>query len=410
MKKRFRSIFPLLLAGTTPALAQLGLPAVGPAADRVAGAVGQALDRVGDAAGTVAERATALANERTARLADLVRRHPDAIERDAAGDLARKGELLVIAATEADRDLARAAGYAEIGTERLGELGLVVTRILVPPGTPLREAERDLHRILPQATISADTLHFPAGSSARAENRAIDGKKAQGTVPVGVIDGAPGAALGALEVQGFARGAPRANDHASALVSLLQGAGVRKIAVADVYGADPAGGNALAITRGMNWLISRQMRVISLSLAGPPNPLVEQAVAAAQRRGVVLVAAVGNDGPAAPPAYPASYPGVLAVTGVDGRNRALIEAGRARHLDYAAPGADMVAANAGGRRVRVRGTSYAVPLVAARAAAALQQGAPVVPTLNTEAQDLGARGADPVYGRGLLCGSCRQRP
>ncbi len=43
----------------------------------------------------------------------------------------------------------------------------------------------------------------------------------------------------------------------------------------------------------------------------------------------MIVAAVGNDGPSARPAYPASYPGVLAVTGVDGRNRALIEAGRA---------------------------------------------------------------------------------
>ena len=83
-----------------------------------------------------------------------------------------------------------------------------------------------------------------------------------------------------------------------------------------------------------------------------------------------MVAAVGNDGPAAPPAYPASYPGVLAVTGVDGRNRALIEAGRALHLDYAAPAADMRAVNAKGKWIKVRGTSFAVPFVAARAAAA----------------------------------------
>ncbi|WP_373289620.1 hypothetical protein [Sphingopyxis bauzanensis] len=34
---------------------------------------------------------------------------------------------------------------------------------------------------------------------------------------------------------------------------------------------------------------------------------------------MLIVAAVGNDGPAAPPAYPACYRGVLAVTGVDAR-------------------------------------------------------------------------------------------
>ena len=119
------------------------------------------------------------------------------------------------------------------------------------------------------------------------------------------------------------------------------------------------------------------------------------------------LAAVGNGGPAAPPAYPASYPGVLAVTGVDGRNRALIEAGRALHLDYAAPGADMTAINAAGKRVKVRGTSYAAPLVAARAAAAMAARADIVRTLDAEARDLGARGPDSSFGRGLVCGACR---
>src|SRR3546814_14600039 len=68
----------------------------------------------------------------------------------------------------------------------------------------------------------------------------------------------------------------------------------------------------------------------------------------ARERGVSVVAAVGNDGPAAPPAYPASYAGVIAVTGIDGRGRVLPEAGRARHVDFAAPGADMNAARTDG--------------------------------------------------------------
>ena len=122
-----------------------------------------------------------------------------------------------------------------------------------------------------------------------------------------------------------------------------------------------------------------------------------------------MVAAVGNDGPAAPPAYPASYDGVVAVTAVDGKRRALIEAGRALHLDYAAPGADIRGLNAKGKRVTLRGTSFAAPLVAARLANAIGWGRNWRNALDSEAEDLGKKGADPVYGRGLLCGSCKGR-
>src|SRR3546814_1240331 len=121
---------------------------------------------------------------------------------------------------------------------------------------------------------------------------------------------------------------------------------------------------------------------------------------------------VGNDGPAAPPAFPASYDGVVAVTGVDGRNRALIEAGRALHLDYSAPGADMVAANINGEASRVRGTSFAAPFVAGRLYRHLQQASitAAMQALAAEARDLGKRGPDGTYGRGLVCGQCRNAP
>ena len=79
---------------------------------------------------------------------------------------------------------------------------------------------------------------------------------------------------------------------------------------------------------------------------------------------------------------------------------------RALHLDYAAPAADIRAANKGGKRVKVRGTSYAAPLVAARLAAALDRGSGWRAALDGEAQDLGAKGADDRFGRGLLCQGC----
>jgi minor extracellular protease Epr len=91
------------------------------------------------------------------------------------------------------------------------------------------------------------------------------------------------------------------------------------------------------------------------------------------------------------------------VTGVDGRNRALIEAGRALKLDFAAPGADMASAGLGGKMVGVRGTSYAVPLVAGLVQRA--RGNPAA--LASSAVDLGKKGPDPLYGKGLVCGECR---
>src|SRR3546814_2452733 len=114
---------------------------------------------------------------------------------------------------------------------------------------------------------------------------------------------------------------------------------------------------------------------------------------------MLIVAAVGNDGPAAPPAYPASYKGVFAVTGVDSRNRALPEAGRALHIDFAAPGNAVLAATGIDATDRLRGTSFAAPLVAGRLALrypapAIDRIGPAVSALVFEARDLGKKRAE----------------
>lgn len=392
-----------------PIMAQIALPPLGDAVRDTLGTVGRTVEPVLDGTTRVARTAQELVRQRADRLARLVRTSGGTIELDRAGAPARAGELLLIAPPPEALDGARKAGFAVLSEERLDTLDIVVARLRVPAGTSLAKAQAQLETLLPGAEITADTLAFQAGvaggSGARA--KAATPATAIGT-PVGMIDGAPGAHVKTVTTRGFARGALRASNHGSAIAALLTEAGVKRVLAADVYGADPAGGNALAIGRAIDWLAASGARVVSISLVGPDNPLLARAVAAGRRRGIVFVAAVGNDGPAAPPAFPASYPGVLAVTGVDGRNRALIEAGRALHLDYAAPGADILAANAAGKRVKVRGTSYAAPLVAARAAAAIDAGTDVIRTLDAEARDLGPRGPDAVYGRGLVCAACRR--
>lgn len=405
----FAAVLATTMAG--PGLAQLALPGVGAPVERGLGTIENAVDGVvGAAPSTISDvRTTArqLARERLRRIDTLLRRNAGAIERDRDGQLARKGELLVIDPAQGALALLAKGGFGSVSEEPLGELGIRVLRVTVPQGLSLATAQARLAAILRDATVTADTLHFQSGSAGGNGTAGVASGAPSPPIeaPVGMIDGAPSSALRVTAIRGFAQGAPVPSDHGTAVASLLNHVGVRRILAADVYGSDPAGGNALAISRALDWLLGQGARVVSISLVGPPNALLGKAVAAAQKRGVTLVAAVGNDGPAAPPAYPASYPGVLAVTGTDARNRPLIEAGKPLHLDYAAPGADMLALNAKGKAVKVRGTSFAAPLVAARAAAA---GRNVQGALDAEALDLGAKGADAAFGRGLICGNCRR--
>jgi subtilisin family serine protease len=145
--------------------------------------------------------------------------------------------------------------------------------------------------------------------------------------------------------------------------------------------------------------------------------MLESVIRLVVARGYIVVAAVGNDGPAAPPLYPASYPDVIGVTAVDVRQRVLIEAGRGRQVKFAAPGSDMAAASTPESYMTVRGTSFAAPIVAGLLSVSLSgSGArspdPVaadkaVGELMREAIDLGAPGPDLVYGNGLVGGNVR---
>ncbi|MBY6015944.1 S8 family serine peptidase [Qipengyuania gaetbuli] len=404
-------VFSLLCAAlalvTAPLAAQVALPRV--QLPQVGPVVGETLDTLDEARAGVQRTVERLARDRLRAIDRLVRRNADAIEYDAAGAPARRGELLVMDVSANALGPALEAGFTVLSREEVEGLDLSLMRLGVPEGMDLAEAQAALDLLLPQAQVSADNLHFQSGTA----NGAVLAISAQGSAgsaaPVGMIDGAPGPAVKVTETRGFAAGAPFPSHHGSSVASLLAHAGAGTIRVADVYGTDKAGGNALAMAKGLGWLVSRGSKVVTISLVGPRNAVLERAIGAAQRKGVVVVAAVGNDGPAAPPAYPASYDGVIAVTAVDGKRRALIEAGRALHLDYSAPGADIYGRNAKGKRIGLRGTSFATPLVAARLARAMAQGRTWRAALDAEAVDLGRKGHDDTYGRGLVCGGCTGR-
>lgn len=395
----------LLAAFPTAALAQLGLPSVG----GVLQGVDRTLPRVADL--SVVSTARDLVRARTERLRDLVGRNPRALALDPDGNPAVRGELLLTGATPNALAAAEAAGFRALERGTIDGTDVRFARLAAPDRLSLSSAIKRLRKVVPAGEVSANPLHFESGAVAGA-NGALASAQG-GAAPIGLIDGGVGTLAGIVvaEQRGFASGAPVASAHGTAVASLISGSGrVRGAApgaavlVADIYGHDPAGGNALALAKALGWMAARNVKVVTVSLVGPANPLVAATVDAVRKRGLTIVAAVGNDGPAAPPAYPASYPGVIAVTAVDGRDRPLIEAGHALHLDFAAPGADMVAAGPEGGTRPVRGTSFAAPLVAGRLA---RLGS--VAALAAEVRDLGPRGPDKLYGRGLVCGDCRTR-
>lgn len=390
-----RRALAIALLVATPAGAQLLPTLPAPGVGDLPARVGEIAGRLADTARPVVDGAAqVLATARLDRITRLIGASGGSVVRDDHGDAARAGELILTDPDDAGIAALERDGFRVIERATVEGLGVGYARLAVPTGARLDRALARARHVAPG--IAADVIHFRSGGiAARGRNAVASPAAAPGAV-VGMIDG--GVADPAIRQQGFAGGAPRASDHGSAVAWLIgRGAPGARVVAADVYGSDPAGGGAVAIARAIGWLAQARVGIVSISLVGPPNPLLARVVAAAQARGMTIVAAVGNDGPAAPPAYPASYPGVVAVTGVDARNRVLIEAGRAAHLDYAAPAAGFAAPDAGGRMKLVRGTSFAAPLVAARIAA--------VGRARVDGEARAGRG----YGRGLVCAGCVAR-
>ena len=410
----------LLLGGTDARVAaQVALPQV-----QLPGAAGPLPSLPEVDIGRVAVMGDNLTQLRLDRITALVRGNRDSIELDERGEPAVRGVLVASGVDAAMIARAGEAGFALIDRERIEGLDLDIARFRVPDGRSLARARKQLAKLLPGAEVDADNLYFPSGPAGALPGAALAAAQGGGKASLGLIDGGVAAhpsVAGRVEQRGFAKGAPSASRHGTAVASLLVGSGAvqgaapgQRLLAADVYGSDPAGGNASAIARALGWLAQNGVAVTTISLVGPDNRLLSAAVSRAQQRGMLIVAAVGNDGPAAPPAYPASYKGVFAVTGIDAKGRALPEAGRALHVDFAAPGDAVLAATGVGSSDRLRGTSFAAPLVAGRLALrypipAIDRIGPAVAALVMEARDLGKPGRDKIYGHGLICGTCGGR-
>lgn len=356
------------------------------------------------------------------RVDDLIRRSDGALQEDPQGWPVVRAEIVVIDLDAEARAWALAEGYVVLREERLEALDLTTSVLAPPPRMRLGRAVDQLRRRYPALTVEYNHVFSPAGAS--------DGLGAAGASVIAQSGG--GARLGLIDTgvdathpafsgnrptqRGFV-GSLRPGAHGTAVASLMVGrAGSfsgawpgADLLVADIYGGRPDGGSSTAFVQALDWLVSEGALVINISLVGPRNSLMERAVQRAQSRGVTLVAAVGNDGPAAAPLFPAAYEGVIGVSAVSESGRVLPEAGRGAQVDFSGPGADMAAASPGGGYTTVRGTSFASPIVAA-IIARNGGGRAGVSAAARAARDLGPQGADTTYGAGLVGGDFRTDP
>lgn len=397
-----------------PAAAQV-LPDLG---GTVGGVLQPPLESIGRPTDTVARNTVETLREaRQAALQQLQRQHPDLIDRDRDGGFVIRNEVVAIAPTAEALAAARAEGFTERETVDGDALGLRMVVLAAPQGMSTRRAIERLQRIDPDGAYDYNHLYSGSGPERGAAPKQASSRAGAGGVRIGLIDSGADAEHDAfagarLEQRGFG-GAATVGAHGTSVGSILVTAAPgASLFIADVYGGRPTGGGASAIVAALNWLVQSRVAVINISLVGPPNRALEAAIAAAVARGHVIVAAVGNDGPAASPLYPASYPGVIGVTGVDARNRVLPEAGRGEQVDFAAPGSDFQAASTTGGYVHVRGTSYAAPIVAGLIAQRINAPAAgasdrAQSDLAHDALDLGSRGRDRTFGAGLVGQSLR---
>jgi len=420
----------LSVFGTWPAVAQLRLPTPQIPIPRPPPLPD--LDSLRHRAGDVLTPLERL-DLRSSTIEQLLRR--DRIEADASGQPVVRSEVVALSPALPSLEAARAAGFTVARERALADLGVTVVVLRAPTGVSTAQALQKLRALDPAGTYDFNHLYLgsgslhevgaAAGTALAPPSQAIAAQADSAPPRVGLLDGGIDAGHPTLREADLRRhgceGAVVPTAHGTAVASLLVGqargfAGAAPAAAlyaADVYCGAVTGGAVDALAEALGWMAQQQVRVINISLVGPNNSTLARVVGALLARGHIVVAAVGNDGPAAPPLYPASYPGVVGVTAVDASGEALPEAARGPQVTFAAPGADLAVAASGTRGyAAARGTSFAAPIVAGLLAmmGARNDAQAAITQLARSAIDLGPPGRDTTYGYGLVGAQLRVDP
>ena len=348
---------------------------------------------------------------------------------DDEGNEISLGEWLVIASRE-DIAALEALGYVTRNVEPLEGLDRVLASMEAPESFDIAAAQAAIGRAAPQAEVDYNHVYRPearqqpsaSGGSSPGELFPAAARERPAPAPIGLIDTAIAAghpALRAAHVQyrDFTPpGHPLPSAHGTSVLSILVGEapdyrgllpGTAVFAGA-VFFSGPDGreiATTSSLVRALDWMSVNRVPVVNMSLAGPRNAVLATAIDRAFDTGTLVVAAVGNRGPAARPLYPAAYERVIAVTAVNGARRVYRLANRGAHVDFAAPGVDVLHADGEAGYRSSSGTSLAAPFVTAVIATSCAEVRPIdacLQALQRNAVDIGDTGFDPVFGHGLI--------
>lgn len=338
-------------------------------------------------------------------------------------------QWLVMAEPAVFEELAE-KGYLFDTVTDLPALGMRLAEVAGPSSFDITEVRRGVLDVVGKDKAEVDLNHiYTAGSQLAVNNTGLTPRAAinmpeprsQLTPRIGMIDSGvdldhPALTAANIESRSFvSQGAKLPDFHGTAIASIIAAndAGYQgllpnaQLYAAAVFEQDAERGeiaSTVSLLRALDWLMSAEVDVVNISLAGPPNRLLETALQRAAEREVLVMAAAGNGGPIAKPMYPAAYNSVVAVTAVDEGHQVFRLANRGDYLDIAAPGVGLLHAKAGGGYVASSGTSFAVPFAVTAAANFMSQHPEedVMASLYQSAEDLGPPGRDEIYGYGLL--------
>lgn len=168
------------------------------------------------------------------------------------------------------------------------------------------------------------------------------------------------------------------------------------------------GSNDVDYGPALQYAISHGAKIINISIAGPLTPATLNAIDAAKRSDVVIVAGAGNRPQHFHVMSPAIHEGVVAVGAVDRKGKRAKISVDGPEMDLTAPGEDMTStADKGLYSVGSSGTSDAAAIVSG-AAALLRSKYPkmsadeIVQRLESTATDKGPSGVDREYGYGIV--------
>lgn len=179
---------------------------------------------------------------------------------------------------------------------------------------------------------------------------------------------------------------------------------------------DRGEGSVENIVDGINWAIKHKVHIISMSFGSPyPSKDIYEALMEAEQKGIILIAAAGNEGPYLDSvSYPAAFDEIIAVGAINQNKKLPFYSSRGNRVDVVAPGHEILSCYPPNGMAELNGTSMAAPFVAGIAALILakhKRYAGATPATNQRemeehlrktALDLGEKGFDPEYGYGLI--------